>query len=160
MNKFESVRIYKDEFKTHSMYQTKNRIEFVVNKSKLQQFLTHVFGNLYNVGSSRYGDGLMVYRPQDYRDFLALLNEVKLIDGNISAYLMEFGCQTILSNNHTTFYDPIKIKRGAEKLIEFASKYLVDSSLTYAEQEKEQKEFVNKCNQILQGLGVSCSQTI
>ncbi len=152
MNKFESVRIYKEEIKTKSMYQSKYRIEFVVKNNKRQQFLTRVFGSLYNVGTSRYNDGLMVYRPQEYRDFLILLADIKYLSKEFNVYIMEQGFQSILPNNRVTFYDPTPLKDGLNKLIIFASNYYADANLTYKEQEIEKLKFINKCNEILNSI--------
>lgn len=159
MNKFDYVRIFDENLETHSCFQTKNKIEFVVNSSKRQQFLTRLFGNLYNVGTSRYHDGLMVYRPQDYRDFLTFLHEIKVENGNINVFKMVSGPQQILSNNKVTFYDHKKVKNGAKFLINCAAECLRDMSLSETEFEEMKSKFINKCIEILDSMGINFTNT-
>ena len=160
MNKFEYVRIFEEDLETHSCFQTKNKIEFVVNKSKCQQLLTRLFGNLYNVGTSRYHDGLMVYRPQDYRDFLTFLYEIKVENDDINVYEMIGGAQQILSNNKVTFYEHKKVKNGAEFLINCAAECLKDSSLSAEENEEIKAKFIAKCIEIFVEMGIVVSNGV
>ena len=159
MNKFQYVRVFEEDLDTHSCFQTKNRIEFVVNSNKRQQFLTRVFGNLYNIGTSRYHDGLMVYRPQDYRDFLMFLHEMKVEDQDFIVYKMVGGPQQILSNNKVTFYEHKKVKNGAEFLIRCAAECLKDVSLSEEEWIEKKTKFISKCNDILEEMGIKFSNT-
>lgn len=159
MNKFQYVRIFKNDLDTGSCFQTKNRIEFVVNSNKLQQFLTRIFGNLYNIGFSRYHDGLMVYRPQDYRDFLTFLHELKVEDQDFIVYKMIEGPQQILSNDKVTFYEHKKVENGAESLINYAAECLKDYSFTEEEIIDKKVKFIAKCFEILETMGIILSKT-
>ena len=155
MNKFDCVRIFDEDVETHSSYQHKNRIEFVVNKSKFQQVITRVFGSLYNIGRSRYNDGLMVYCPQDYRDFLTFLQEMKVEDKQINVFKMVNGAQQFLSNNRVTFYEHKKVKNGVKFLIKCAAEYLKDASLSFEENEEKKAKFIVKCSEVLENMGIN-----
>ncbi|MBR6778531.1 MAG: hypothetical protein IKM43_00040 [Clostridia bacterium] len=147
MVKFDSVRIFEKDMPVRFGFQTKNRIEFVVSKSKLQQFKAKMFGDIYNVGTSRAHDGLMVYRPQSYKDFLLFLQSVNIENKDISVYKMEK-----LANQPT--YDTKLIENGLERLMNFAKKYYLDTYLSEEEKENAQKLFVKKCYKILAEKGL------
>jgi len=141
---FKSIRIYETN-RAYSYKHYNDRIEFVIDDSKLKQLYAFILPGFDNYGVSRVGDGANVLRPQNYKEFFRLLKKVKFEDGKINVHKVE--------------YVPVGtkvpcIKKGSlYELMCTAEESLINKKLSKDERAESAYKFYTKYKDILYGLG-------
>ena len=150
---FESVRIYDGCSQRTSMYRERDEIEFVFTPDIPTQLHARVFGNVYNLAKSRCDDQVLVYCPQDYRDFLTFLKKLKCSSTKgVKVYKIKSDnkqVSTASAEQHDVHY-----------LIQFAANLLIDKTLSAQEKEEKKTKFINRCYSMLQEITSQTSAQI
>ena len=153
-NLFESVRIYERNVNRFN-HEYKNRIEFVVDKSKLKQVVAFLTSAVDTYSQSR-SDGRTVFHPQNYRDFIKLLKQLKVDEtGNVDIFEMN-DLPLIAYDFENARVPYVPSRTCANDLIDVAAKVLKNPNLSKEKQEIAKEKFKLKCYEILKenGLGV------
>lgn len=148
-NRFQCVRIYEDAYGFREPY---SNIEFVITDNLAKRFIdawTPLKKDEW-VSDSKYGDNRIVYRPQNYEQFLKYLSETKVDEelGDIKVY------------NSTVIYDEdleVEIEYlvdledyGYETLLSLATEMLYINNESRSEKTENhlKRTFVNQANRI------------
>lgn len=144
-NRFESIRIYDDENGFHEPY---SNIEFVVTGNVVKGFI-NAWTPLKQhewVSDSKYIDRRMVYRPQNYEQFLKYLSETKVNDvfGDIRVFYSKPNSESEINGLVDLEYE------GYETLLALATEmlYIENDSRSEKTENHIKRTFVNRANKI------------